>query len=303
MDLLVLSPLHEIVVELLRRSPELLRPLLGDRLDALARDDLSFDTDHTRAPQLIDVDSDLVLKLRDREGTLLCALITEVQLEKKGSKHRTWPLYAAWTHYRLDCPVYVVVFAPDEALARWAAGPFRIGDMVLRPYVIGPEQLRPITTFEQAREAVELTFLSGVAHRDEPVALDIGLSLRRALDVSDHELGELMWDIYLGSIGDPIRKALEMELRNYKPMSDWGKRIYAKGEQEGEAKGRQEGEAKGRQEGEAKALLVLLSARRIRITRAQRQRIRSCREPRRLETWLRRAATATTVAEVFDDDA
>src|SRR5690606_9579802 len=244
---LVLSPLHEIVVELLRRSPELLRPLLGDRLELLARDDLAFDTDHTRAPELIDVDSDLVLKLKDRGGELLCALVTEVQLVRKLAKERTWPLYAAWAHYRLGCPVFVVVFAPDPAVARWAAGPFRIGDMALRPYVIGPEQLRPITTVGQACEAVELAFLSGVAHRDQPIALDIGRSLRRALDVSKHDLGELMWDIYLGSVGDPIRKALEMELSNYKPMSDWGKQLYAKGEQEGAAKGRQDGLVEGRQ--------------------------------------------------------
>ena len=171
--------------------------------------------------------------------------------------------------------------------------------MALRPYVIGPEQLRPITTVGQACEAVELAFLSGVAHRDQPVALDIGRSLRRALDVSKHDLGELMWDIYLGSVGDPIRKALEMELSNYKPMSDWGKQLYAKGEQEGAAKGRQE----GRQEGEVNALLTILSARRIRLTPAQRQRIRSCREARRLHAWLRRVATVTTAAELFEDDA
>ena len=291
----MLSPLHEILVELFRRSPELLCPLLGDRIELLARDDISFDTDHTRAPQLIDVDSDLVLKLRDRDGTLACALVTEMQLEKKDSKGRTWPLYAAWAHYRLDCPVYVVVFAPNEAVARWAAGPFRVGDMVLHPYVIGPEQLRPITTFDEARRAVELTFLSGVAHDHEPVALPIGVCLRRALDASHHELGELMWDIYLGSIGNPIRK----ELSNYTPMSDWGKRLYAKGQ----AQGLQQGEAKGRQEGEAKALLLLLRARGIRLTRAQRQRIGSCRTLQRLETWLRRAATAATAAEVFEDDA
>jgi hypothetical protein len=85
----------------------------------------------------------------------------------------------------------------------------------------------------------------------------------------------------------------------------------AEGRREGEAKGMRKGEAKGmrggkakgmregKAEGEAQALLLLLQTRRIRLTASQRQRVQSCREVRRLRTWIRRAATAATATEVF----
>jgi hypothetical protein len=307
----VLSPLHEILVELLRRSPGLLRHYLGDRLPPLGRKRLRFDTDHTRASRIVEVGNDLVLKVRDHRGKLLCALIVEVQLARKQAKARTWALYAAWAHYRLRCPVHVVVLAVDPAVAKWAAGPFCIGDMTLHPWVIGPEHMRPITSVTEARRSVEMTFLSGMAHRDSPVAEDIGRVLHRVLDSSEHEHAGILWDIFITSVDEAARRALEMELGDWVPKSDWGRKVFAegkaKGMREGKAEGRREGEAKGmrkgrmegKAEGEAQALLLLLQTRRVRLTALQQRRIRSCREVRRLRTWIRRAATAATAAEVF----
>jgi hypothetical protein len=87
------SPLHETLVDLFHRTPTMLRGLVGARLGVLARRGLGFDTDHTRVSQLRDVDTDLVLKVRARNGELLCAIVLEVQLSIKKSKARTWPLY------------------------------------------------------------------------------------------------------------------------------------------------------------------------------------------------------------------
>lgn len=95
-----------------------------------------------------------------------------------------------------------------------------------------------------------------------------------------------------------------MELRGWKPQSPWGKRIYAegmvKGEARGEARGIAEGKARGRVEGKAEDVLTVLRTRGVRLTRAQREEIRACEQPRRLQAWLRRACTATTAAEVFE---
>ncbi|MCX4241345.1 hypothetical protein [Paraliomyxa miuraensis] len=284
----MLSSLHEILVELLRRSPGLLRHYLGDRLPPLADEGLTFDTDHNRGSNVIEVGKDLVLKVVDRTGNLLCALVIEVQLARDDAKARTWALYAAWAHYRLRCPVHVVVLALDRTVAEWAAGPFCIGDMTLRPWVIGPEQIEPITSVDEARKSIELAFISGMAHRDSPIAADVGRALWRALASKEHEHGDLIWDIYISFIDTELRRTIEMELSNWKPQSDWGRRLYEEGQQDGEARG------------EARALLTILETRGMGLTNEQIERVESCRDVGRLDAWLRRAATATTATEIFD---
>jgi hypothetical protein len=175
--------------------------------------------------------------------------------------------------------------------------------MILRPWVIGPGHIRPITTRAEARRAIELTLLSGLAHRKEPVALRIGRALWHALDTSKHEHADHYWDIFMSHVNMAVRRALEMELQGWKPQSKWGKRIYAegqaKGEARGEARGRAEGKAEGHIEGQARTLLDLLRMRGIRLTRAERQRVQTCRDPRRLRAWLRLALTVTTATELF----
>jgi hypothetical protein len=300
----VLSPLHEALVEVFQRAPALLRSLVGSRLRVLARKRLGFATDHTRVSQLREVDADLVLKIYSATGKLLCAIVLEVQLAIRRAKARVWPLYEAWVHQRLRCPVYVVVLTVDPKVAAWAAGPFCTGDMTLRPWVIGPEHIPSITSFAQAREAVELTFLSGLAHCKQPVALQIGRALWYALDSTRHEQADLYWDMFMRRLDTTIRRALEMELQGWKPQSPWGKRIYAeglaKGRYQGMAEGKAEGLAEGKVLGKAEDVLTVLRVRNIRLTRSQRRLIGDCRDPRRLRAWLRLACTATSATELFE---
>jgi len=287
----VVSPLHEVLVELFQRSPGLLRPLAGRRVRVLSRKRLGFRTAHTRVSELRLADSDLVLLVRSR-GKLVCAIVFEVQLAIDRRKARVWPLYAAWVHQRLGCPVHVVVLTVSASVAAWATGPFGAGDLSLRTCVIGPEHIPPITNADAARANADLAFLSGLAHAKEPVALEIGRALWHALDATNHERGDQYWDIFMSQVHVAIRRALEMELQHWKPQSTWGKRIYAEGEAKGEARGLTEGLTEG--------VLTLLRVRGITLTRAQREQIRSCRDPRRLRTWLRCASTARTASELFE---
>ncbi|MBI2566130.1 MAG: transposase [Candidatus Schekmanbacteria bacterium] len=64
-----------------------------------------------------------------------------------------------------------------------------------------------------------------------------------------------------------------------------------------EKRGREEGIAVG----EAKALLAVLAVRGLPLTEAQRNRILSCESGDCLERWLRRAVTASSAAEVFEE--
>jgi hypothetical protein len=57
-----------------------------------------------------------------------------------------------------------------------------------------------------------------------------------------------------------------------------------------------------RAEGYAHALLHVLAERGIDVPCVDRERITSCTDPELLDTWLTRALTATTVAEIFTED-
>lgn len=65
---------------------------------------------------------------------------------------------------------------------------------------------------------------------------------------------------------------------------------------------RDEGRAEGKAEGEAKALLLVLAGRGIDVSDETRERITNCTDHATLSTWLTRAATATSAAEIFEDE-
>jgi hypothetical protein len=86
-----------------------------------------------------------------------------------------------------------------------------------------------------------------------------------------------------------VRAALEelMASGNYEFQSDFVKKFLAQGRSEGEAKGK------------GSALIAVLEARGVRISDEARARIVACTDAAQLEVWLRKAATASTVDEVF----
>ncbi|MGY1944166.1 hypothetical protein [Nocardia asiatica] len=67
------------------------------------------------------------------------------------------------------------------------------------------------------------------------------------------------------------------------------------------ADGMAEGEAKGAARGEAAALLTILRARGFDIPAALTTEIEACTDHARLTEWITRAATASTLEEVFGD--
>ncbi|NYI94833.1 hypothetical protein HNR12_001110 [Streptomonospora nanhaiensis] len=61
-----------------------------------------------------------------------------------------------------------------------------------------------------------------------------------------------------------------------------------------------EGEAKGKAEGKAESILAVLEARGLDASDSVRRRITACGDPDQLDTWIRRAATVTSVADLFE---
>jgi hypothetical protein len=289
------SLLHETLVELLAEHPELLVPALQEQLDDLPVD-LEFHRTESAQSQVPPLRLDLGLEVRRRgESTPIAAITLEVQLSKDPDKPYSWLLYHAGQHYRLRVPSYLVVIASNPDVAAWAAGPFSSGMVTMRPLVITPAHFPPITDPEEAKRSLERTFLSGLVHATEPVAADIGRALLAALDAAPDDVGLRYWDTLLAVLGDAIRSTLEMEMKEWKPRSDWGKRLLANAKGEG----RDEGRAEGRAEDRAASIVELLEVRGIPLDPPLHQRITSCTDYDVLTQWFRRAATATLAEELF----
>jgi hypothetical protein len=60
-----------------------------------------------------------------------------------------------------------------------------------------------------------------------------------------------------------------------------------------------QGRAEGRAEGEATAVLAVLAGRGIEVPDDVQARITGCTDLEQLETWIRRAATADSVQDLF----
>src|SRR6185436_15087859 len=105
-------------------------------------------------------------------------------------------------------------------------------------------------------------------------------------------------DVVHAALGEAAARALEDLMQTPQRrefQSEFVRTHYNRGWDEGEARGRAEGEAHG----EARALLSVIEARALSIDDEQRARILACRSPDDLERWIRRAATATSTAEIF----
>jgi hypothetical protein len=68
-----------------------------------------------------------------------------------------------------------------------------------------------------------------------------------------------------------------------------------------QTEGLSKGLTEGRAEGEVRALLAILDARGISVPHDAHTRITGCADLDQLETWIRRAITATTIKDLFVD--
>lgn len=89
-----------------------------------------------------------------------------------------------------------------------------------------------------------------------------------------------------------------MQRQGYRGLDD----ALAQAREAGLVEGRATGEALGLAKGKAESLLTILSARGVHLSPAHRDQIRACRDEARLENWLRRAASATSAADVLGAD-
>jgi hypothetical protein len=294
----MLSSEHEVLVEMFRERPLLAADLLSGPLGVPVP---AFQHARVSSGDLTNVTpteyrADAVITLTREEAPVL-GVVVEVQLRPDKRKRFTWPAYVATLHARLECPVQLLVVCPDPEAAAWCADPIQMGDppvLMLWPQVVGPQDVPVVTDPALARHQPEVAVLSAMAHGERSGQQGVFDALLAALEVVDHDHAKLYADFVLTALPEAARHSLEvfMTTTPHRYQSDFARRYYA----EGETKGKAEGKA----EGEAKAVLAFLDARGIEVPDPVREDIIGCTDIDQLDTWIRRAATANKIQELFD---
>ena len=284
------SVLHEVLRELFAKRPDLIAPLLERRLLLPAEDLVAIDSELTD-PRMTQLLPDAVLACPSTEDPLVIVIV-EVHLQVDEVKRRVWPQYCASAHGRYGCPVLLVVVTPSTRVEHWARETIEIGPgHTMTPHVLGPRALPRLEPAEVKRSPV-LAMLSTLAHVDDPRCAEQALETLQALATWDEDADGRLGDILEAALPKAVRRRMEelMGTGKYEYQTEWRRQEFARGREEGCAAG------------EARALLLVLSSRGIEVPAPAAQRIETERDDARLEAWIRRAVTATTIDDVFADE-
>lgn len=292
------STLHETLIEMFRHRPSLAAELLSGAFDVRLPDFRDARLDPGEFTDLVATEyrADAVVVLTGSNGPVT-AVIVEVQLRRDQRKRWSWPVYVTTLRSRLQCPAMLLVVCTDPATAAWCATPIELGNPASRlvPMVLGPDRVPIVTDVEQAVRYPELAVLSAMAHGGDPERAGVLDALFGALATLDEEHSTLYSDLVMDALPAAARRHLEalVTIGTYKweYQTEFIRRYVHQG--------RAEGLAEGLAEGEARALLAVLDARGIDVPDVARTRITGCTDHDQLDTWLRRAATAESVDELF----
>ena len=255
-----------------------------------------LDTDMTEVrPHLRRGDSILLAEflVEDKEDKYI--VIVESQMRPDEEKERRWPYYIAYLHDKYQCPVVLLVVCNDAATADWARTPIMVGlpgltCMIVVAWVLGPDNITPITDPVEAKEDVGFAVLAAITHSRSWQINGILEALAEALDTIEPSTASVMAELTEAGLGNtdglPIWRAL-MTTTTYPYVSQL------------RSLGREESREEGREEGRAEAVVLVLDARHIEVTDADRERILACRDSDTLTAWLCKAAVIADISELF----
>lgn len=284
--------LHETLVELFRARPTLAAELLTGTLGIEVPLHEQARADPADLPDLLPTEyrADAVVVLVQHDEPVM-AVVVEVQLRRDGDKRWSWPVYVSTLRARLRCPVELLVVCPDASIAAWCAAPIRLGGSgsQITPLVLGPELVPVVTDPDQASRMPELAVLSAIAHGGEKNHHAVLGALLSALGTIEEQQAFLYLELVHVALPESARRHLEELMstdtgEELSSLAQW----YVK-----------RGETRGKAEGEANAVLAVLEARRIKVPDTTRALIAACQDLVQLDTWVRRAATAATIDELF----
>jgi hypothetical protein len=223
-------------------------------------------------------------------------VIGESQGKPDDDKIAAWAYYLSYAHIKFECPVVLLVICQDEATAKWAREPKRIGlsghpCLIVYPIVLGPDNVPQITDPAEASKDVVLAMFSALTHARSPKVNAILEALDVALNTVDTDTAQYIAEQTEIGLGAGLARQTWrrlMTMQNYRFKSEFAEML------------RDEGRAEGRAEGEAVSVLKILKRRGIPVTDSIRERILGCTDTTLVDTWLDRSFEVTTAEELFD---
>ncbi|MBO0822270.1 MAG: hypothetical protein J2P27_00230 [Actinobacteria bacterium] len=278
------SPLHEAPLELLRRAPL----LAGELLRAsgvpvpVGAETTAAPGDVSSAP--VELRADGVFLVDDRDSKL--AIVAESQTRPDAIKPLVWPAYLALARAEHRRPAVLVVLCPGPRrdTGPWARQLIKTGHpgFDLAPIVIDAATTpSPDPASPAVAELAVLGCLTGAIDLDGYGKLDhvVGLVNDARLEPDKLETYTRLIDL---AASPAVRVALEALVRTAHKV-DWLDRLDA--------------DARAKQGGQM--VLRILAARGIAVTDDMRDRVLGCSDLDQLETWADKAATATSLSDVF----
>jgi hypothetical protein len=286
---------HEAAVQILHADPQLAAILLGSCGVPLPSGAIPVSADSNLSDRdPTDLRSDNVLIFEGIGGKV--AVIAEVQKDRRDAgRMRSWPAYVCNARAEHDCDAILLVLALSARAAQESARLIRTGhpgfDLV--PLVRGPGTLPHPGHPIYGPQLTVLNILTGDLDLTNHAARMFALL---AIAQAPAELREGYTRIIRAVAPESARAALE-ELMMTHLRDDFVDGFL----DQGRAEGRAQGVAQGVAQGEAHILLRIMAARGLDIPEHIRARVAECADTARLEAWADRAATATSVAEIFGD--
>lgn len=112
---------------------------------------------------------DCTVLLADNDGAPVHAIAIKVQLPSDERVNDGWPACLTWTRERLELPTMLLVISPDQGLVEWCQQPIAVNPtFVLRPLVIGTDDIPLVTASDEAEHSPDLAILSAMAHGNDP---------------------------------------------------------------------------------------------------------------------------------------
>jgi len=185
----------------------------------------------------------------------------------------------------------LVVFCPDPSIARRYLGMFEFEglSLPLRPFIFTPKDVPLLVDVEQASASPALAAFSAICHGRDAEVDEVFPALAAALRTLGPAKAILYHDIVLAGLPQAPRARWEafMSTTIDSPyLSERFRELYA------------QGHAKGEAQGEVHAVLTVLDARGVQVPDDIREQILACTDHDVLDTWLRRAVTATSAEDV-----
>jgi acylphosphatase len=294
---------HEALLASIHDTPTLLETFITKLRGASLPPGLKPVDSNIRFVETAEVRPDLLLA---GEGARHDWAIVELQDRADPDKCRRWLLSASVLLNQTGVLGDVLVITARRSVARWARKVAyvvtKLGTRLkLTPVVFHLDQATvKVLLDEQSPELSQ--FAAWAMHRrhgpraKEVVEQAIELTERLPEPLRDAQMRailRMLSDRMLGALKESVMNLSKIPespaLRSLRLVLEGNARV------EGEA----QGEARGKAEGEARALLILLKARGISVSDADRAAIEACSDAAQLEQWIERAATAGSVREVL----